>query len=206
MTTSADSLAAAERRTGARLADGAFRWVLLACVAVYAVALFLPFAGAVSGVQVLLLSDAARALNTTIAEYLFVWLSFVGLGACTTIAMLARRFGLGVIGWVLTVMSAVMALLSVWLRSTSPSLTQSHGAGAYLAMMVVLVASLAYIPAMVRRADEQQAITVERAAAQNDDELTRLQRDAATKPVNPLLVDDRRARAAERRQRHGETS
>lgn len=203
MTSNANSLAAAERRTGAKLADGAFRWVLLACVAVYFLALLLPFAGEATGFQVLSLGGVARTSNTTIAEYLFVWLSFAGLGVCTTIAMLARRFGLGAIGWVLTVMSAVMALLSVWLRSTSPALTQTYGAGAYAAMVVVLVASLTYIPAMVRRADEQQAITVERAAAQDTDELTRLQREAATKPVNPLLVDDRRARAAARHKRAG---
>ena len=193
--THAEDLAAAERRSGQQLADGAYRWVLLGCVAVYLVSLFLPFVGAAPGFKVLLLNPGTPV---TIAEYAFTWLSFLGLGVLTTLSMLARRYGIGAAGWVLTAMAAVNALLSVWLRSTSTLLSENQSYGFFIAVAAVVVATFAYIPAMVRRGDEQQAIAVERATAQDGDALTQFQREAATKPENPLLIDDRRARAAER--------
>ena len=198
----AAALAAEERRTGARLADGPYRWVLIACAAIYLIGLFLPFVGSTSGVQVLIRSSAAQASNVNMTEYLFAWISFAGLAVVTTIAMLARRYGLAALGWALTVISVAFAMFSLWLRNAAAAGGgEPHGVGAYLAMVAVLVAALAYAPAIIRRSDEQQAITVERAAVQGSDELSLLQRDAATKPVNPLLVDDRRARAAERHKR-----
>ena len=198
----AAALAAEERRTGARLADGPYRWVLIACAAIYLIGLFLPFVGSTSGVQVLIRSSAAQASNVNMTEYLFAWISFAGLAVVTTIAMLARRYGLAALGWALTVISVAFAMFSLWLRNAAAAGGgEPHGVGAYLAMVAVLVAALAYAPAIIRRSDEQQAITVERAAVQESDELSLLQRDGATKPVNPLLVEGGRARAAERHKR-----
>lgn len=199
-TSSKDQLAAEERRAGNRLADGPERWILLGCAAVLLVALFLPYAGSASGWQILGVSAAAKAAHTTVTEYLFTWLSFIGLGVLTTTAMAARRYSLAAIGWVLTVISLVNALLAIWLRRSSSAALDPHGPGIYLAMLAVLVAAFAYIPAIFRRAEEQQAITVERAAEQGSDELAQLQREAS-QHENPLLVDDRRARAAERHKR-----
>ena len=166
----AAALAAEERRTGARLADGPYRWVLIACAAIYLIGLFLPFVGSTSGVQVLIRSSAAQASNVNMTEYLFAWISFAGLAVVTTIAMLARRYGLAALGWALTVISVAFAMFSLWLRNAAAAGGgEPHGVGAYLAMVAVLVAALAYAPAIIRRSDEQQAITVERAAVQESD-------------------------------------
>lgn len=204
---SIDELARAEQRAGAKLADGTFRWVLLGCAAVYLVALFLPFAGGASGWNVLAATDAARSAETKITEYAFTWVSFLGLGVVTTIAMLTRRYRVAVVGWLLTGVAMVLSVLAIWLRRSSTTWEAGlhHGPGIYLAILCVIVAVFAYIPAITRRAAEQADIARERMALQGTDEVALAQRAAAERAhaaeQNPLLIDDRRARAAQRHQR-----
>ena len=143
-------------------------------------------------------------MGASIAEYLFSWFSLVGLGVFGTCAVVLRRYRLAAAGWVLTGMALVFALMSVWLRRSTMAVDMpGHRAGMYLAMAAVLVAVFAYVPLITRRGGEQEAIAMERAAAQGTDEVALAQRAAAehAHERNPLLVDDRRARAAERHRR-----
>lgn len=202
--TSAESLAQAERRASSSIVDTPARWVVLACAALLLVSLLLPFAGGAAGWRFLVPTEASRGAKASIAEYLFTWFSLVGLGVCGTLSVALRRYRLAAAGWVLTGMAVVFALMSVWLRRSSATADMpGHGAGIYLAMAAVLVAAFAYVPLITRRGGEQEAIAVERAAAQGTDEVALAQRAAAdhAHEANPLLVDDRRARAAERRRR-----
>lgn len=200
---SKEQLAAEERRAGSLLADGPHRWILITCAAVYLIALFLPFAGSANGWQVLAATDTATVAETKVTEYLFTWFSFAGLGVLTIIAMLTRRYGLAALGWVVTAISLVFALMAVWLRRSSTAVEAglTHGAGIYIAMLAVLVAVFAYLPAIFRRAEEQRAVTIERAAAQGTDEVAQMQRAASQHQENPLLIDDRRQRATQRHNR-----
>lgn len=200
----AESLAEAERRASSSLADTPARWVLLACAALLLVSLLLPFAGDTAGWRFLVPAEASRAVGASIAEYLFSWFSLVGLGVFGTCAVVLRRYRLAAAGWVLTGMALVFALMSVWLRRSTTAVDMpGHRAGIYLAMAAVLVAVFAYVPLITRRGGEQEAIAMERAAAQGTDEVALAQRAAAehAHEPNPLLVDDRRARAAERHRR-----
>lgn len=200
----AESLAEAERRASSSLADTPARWVLLACAALLLVSLFLPFAGDTAGWRFLVPAGASRAVGASIAEYLFSWFSLVGLGVFGTCAVVLRRYRLAAAGWVLTGMALVFALMSVWLRRSTTAVDMpGHDAGIYLAMAAVLVAVFAYVPLITRRGGEQESIAMERAAAQGTDEVALAQRAAAERAhePNPLLVDDRRARAAERHRR-----
>lgn len=182
----------------AQLADGPFKPILLTCAAAVIVSLFLPFAGSVPGWQFLSVSDAAYETGANIAEYLFVWFSLVGLGVLGAIAMLAKRYRVAAVGWVLTSMSLVFALLSVWLRNTTKLLDTGHGAGFYIAVVAVLIAVFAFVPAIIRRSEREQ-VDVQTARGETD-QLAALQRAASeSHSQNPLLVDDRRARAASRR-------
>lgn len=205
----AEALAQAERRASARIADTPARWVLAGCVALYAVALFLPFAGEASGWQILAVGGAARDAQTTIAEYLFAWFSLVGLGVLSTAALTTRRFTFAAVGWMVTTISLVFALMAVWLRRSSVAIdTEGHGLGIHLAILAVFVAVFAYIPVVTRRGEEQEAAARERAAAQGTDQVALAQRAATERAErgqedNPLLIDDRRARAAERHRRQG---
>lgn len=196
-------LANAERAANEQIADTPARWVVLACAAVLLVCLALPFAGDAAGWQVLLGRGAARDAGASIAEYLFSWFSLVGLGALGSLSVFTRRYRMAAIGWVLTCMSVVFALMSVWLRRSSAAGLPGHGAGAVVAMLAALVAAFAFVPMVTRRGAEQEAIAVERAAAQGHDEVAQAQRQATERAQenNPLLVDDRRARAAERHKR-----
>ncbi|GAA1167761.1 hypothetical protein CGLAUT_07340 [Corynebacterium glaucum] len=198
-----DALARTERKVSGRLADGPARWVLLACTAAYLVAMFLPFAGAASGWQLLGATEATRDTETAVTEYLFTWVAFIGLGVLTPIAVLTRRFAAAVAGWMVTGISSVCWLLAMWLGL-------DHGAGIYVAIAAVLIAIAAYIPALGRRGEQQLEIARQRAAAQGTDDVARLQRSATEQAhahdqaQNPLLIDDRRARAAERHKRQAD--
>jgi len=191
---SPESLAAAERKVSGQLADGPYRYVLLGCAVVYLLALFLPFSSGANGWQLLGATAAAREAEVKITEYLFTWFSLLGVGILAPAAVLSKRYAVAAAGWVITVISLVFFLMAIWLGV-------NHGAGKFLAVAAVLVAVFTYIPAIFRRGEDQREIARERAAAQGTDQVARLQR-AATEQThpggNPLLVDDRRVRAAER--------
>ena len=199
MTHETITAANAEKITAAEVAMGGKRWVLAACVAVYLVALLLPFAGGVPGWQILALTDASRDARTTLTEYIFVWTSFLGLGVLTTLAVALRRFTVAVPAWMLTTVSLVFSVLGIWLRNQSAPET-SRGIGYYLAALAVLVAVFTLFPVILSRSDEHKAATEDRARAQEADDVALAQRSATKRAQddNPLLVDDRRARAAER--------
>lgn len=186
-----------------RLELGSTRWVLAGAVAVYALALFLPFAGGVAGWQVLAFSDAAASVQTKLTEYLFTVLSFIGLGVLTTVAVATRRFPVAALGWMVTTVSLFISILALWLRRTSTAFDAGyhHGPGIYLAIVAVAVAVFAYIPVVLRR-DGAEGTRGER------DDVALAQQEATRRAAdeeNPLLIDDRRARAAERHRKYRES-
>lgn len=186
-----------------RLELGSTRWVLAGAVAVYALALLLPFAGGVAGWQVLAFSDAAASVQTKLTEYLFTVLSFIGLGVLTTLAVATRRFPVAALGWMVTTVSLFISVLALWLRRTSTAFDAGyhHGPGIYLAIVAVAVAVFAYIPAVLRR-DGAEGTRGER------DDVALAQQEATRRAAdeeNPLLIDDRRARAAERHRKYRES-
>lgn len=199
MTHEITTVANAEKNAAAEVAMGAKRWVLAACVTVYLVTLLLPFAGGVSGWQILALTDASRDARTTLTEYLFAWTSFLGLGVLTTLAVALRRFTVAVPAWMLTTVSLVFSVLGIWLRNQSAPET-SRDIGYYLAALAVVVAVFTLFPVILSRPEERKAAAGERARAQEADDVALAQRSATRNAQgdNPLLVDDRRARAAER--------
>ncbi len=193
-------LARAEKDTASTVEMGARRWVLAACVVAYLIALFLPFAGGASGWQVVGSTAAAEQAQTTLTEYLFAWFSLAGLGILTTLAVALRRFPLTVMAWAVTTVSLVLSVLGIWLRN-SGGIDINRGAGYYLAMLAVAVAVFTIFPVFLNRSDEHLSVARQRAAAQETDAIANAQRSASAAHENPLLVDDRRARAAERHRR-----
>lgn len=199
-------LANEEARAASSLEMGVRRWILAACAALYFVALFLPFAGGANGWQLLGATEAAQEAQTKITEYAFVWLSFIGVGALTTLTVITKRFAVAVPAWMFTTVSFAGSLLAIWLRRSSSTYDEGlyHGPGIYLAILAAAVAVFAYPPILFGRNEAQREVAEQRAAAQGRDDVAQAQR-AATEhahKLNPLLIDDRRARAAERHQRH----
>lgn len=194
-----------EKEASKSLELGPAGWVLAGSTVVFLVALFLPFAGEASGWQLLAVTDAARDAQVTLTELVFAWLGLIGLGVLTPLTLLTRRFAFAAPGWMVTTVALFISLLAIWLRSSSASIPAElgHGTGIYLAIAAVAVAVFAYIPVVVGRSARQAEAAARRAAAEELDEVAAAQRDAGVSrgEVNPLLVDDRRARAAERHRR-----
>ncbi|WKD57504.1 hypothetical protein CAPI_04730 [Corynebacterium capitovis DSM 44611] len=202
---SAQELARREREASISVELGSSRWVLTGCVVAYVVALFLPFAGEASGWQLLVPSDAAHAAQAKVTELLFVWSSFLGLALLTSLVVATRRFAIAAPAWMVTTLSLVLALLAIWLRRSSTAFDAGlhHGPGIYLAIAAVAVAVFSYIPVVVRRTPAQRELAEQLRNADQYDDVARAQASAAISrgKSNPLLVDDRRARAAERHRR-----
>ena len=192
-----ESLARAEKKAASTVDMGAKRWVLAAAVAIYLVALFLPFVGGASLWQVLAATDAAEDAQTAITEYVFAWISLIGVGILTTLAVATQRFALAVPAWMVTTVSLVYSVLGIWLRNSNAS-GISRGPGYYLVVLAVVIVVCTVFPLILSRNEEQAAVAQKRAEAQGKDEVALAQRAATREQENPLLIDDRRARAAER--------
>ncbi|WP_342319903.1 hypothetical protein [Corynebacterium mayonis] len=200
-TGNAEELARQEREAAKKVEFGSSRWVLLVCVVVYLAALFMPFAGGVNGWQVVA-RRGVDAADIKLTEQVFVWLSFAGLLIMTSLVLATKRFLLAVPAWMLTTVSFLLSALAIWLRRTSTAYDAGlyHGPGIYLMIFAVGVAVFAYVPVVVGRSAAQAEIAQRRASSDELDDISKAQQAAAVSrgEGNPLLVDDRRARAAER--------
>lgn len=194
------ALAQAEKTAASTVDMGARRWVLAAAAALYLVAMMLPFVGDASGWQVLAATGAAKDAQTAITEYVFAWISLIGVGILTTLAVVTQRFAITVPAWMVTTVSLVFSVLGIWLRNSS-GLGISRGPGYYLAILCVVAVVFTTFPLMLSRNESQAAVARERAESQGKDEVAMAQRAATRQQDNPLLIDDRRSRAAQRHKR-----
>lgn len=200
-------LAAEERAAASRVDLSSTRWALVGAVVLYVIALFLPFAGGVAGWQVLAFSDAAADVLAKLTEYLFVVLSFVGIAVLTTLVLATRRFVFAAAGWMFTTVSFLISILAIWLRRSSTAYDAGfhHGPGIYLAILAAGIAVFAYVPVVLRRSDAQAEIAARRVKLEGQDSVALAQQAATRKAAseeNPLLIDDRRARAVERHKKY----
>ena len=194
------ALAHAEKIAASTVDMGAKRWVLAAAAALYLVAIVLPFVGDASGWQVLAAASAAKDAQTAITEYVFAWISFIGVGILTTLAVVTQRFAITVPAWMVTTVSLVFSVLGIWLRNSS-GLGISRGPGYYLAILCVIAVVFTTFPLILSRNESQATVALERAESQGKDEVAMAQRAATKQQDNPLLIDDRRSRAAQRHKR-----
>lgn len=197
-------LAEAEKKAASRLSLGSYLWWLVAALVLYVVYLVVPHAGDVLGFEVTFRLPAAVDAGIKITEYVFAWLMLVGLGVFTTLTVITRRTVFGLIAWMFVTVALFYSLFAMWLRMTRPSSGDGvdMGIGMLIAILAVVLAEIAYAMVALRRNPEQTRIAEERARHANLDEVGYAQREAMTeRPAdqpNPLLVDDRRRRAAER--------
>lgn len=208
----AQHLAQEEKHAGVRLWLGNQGYWLLGVLLVYLVSLFLPFVTGVPGWKVVFLHPDAAAAHVKVTEYAFAILSFLGAGVFTILTLVLRRSRLALIAWVFVCVSVVAAILAIWLRQTRPAAEEaiSGGMGMFLAAGCVIVAVAAYSSIILRRDDHQLHLAHQRAQVRSLDAVGRLQegmlaqqRQASVSDDNPLLVDDRRARASRRHKNSG---
>ncbi|MHA2789172.1 Rv2732c family membrane protein [Corynebacterium sp. S7] len=204
----AERLAAQERKIATTVSMGNTRWVLVGVIVVYVLSLFLPYMGGISGLEILIHSQGAQDAGIKITESAFVWLSFLGIAVFTTLLVITKRSTPYILAWSVTTVALIMALLALWLRQTSSG--AGSGIGIYLAILAVIVAEIAFITLVTKRNPEQEQVALARTQIDDTDEVGHVQLHASTNAAerfgddNPLLIDDRRARASERHRKQAE--
>ncbi|WP_246388983.1 hypothetical protein [Corynebacterium incognita] len=202
---------AESERLAARTMDlGGQVWPLAVAVLLFVVYLFLPHAGAASGWEVVFHQPAAAAADVKITERVFSDLLALGVGVFTVLLLATRRAAFGLIAWMLVAVAFFGSIFAFWMRGAAQV---PAGIGMYIGVLSAGVAFVAYSLVALRKSPEQLAAEAarKRAAGQLDEvgELqsqlrsgsepkTQLRSDARR---NPLLVDDRRKRAAARHKR-----
>lgn len=195
-----DDAAKEERRVGAHLGLGRVRWVLAGSWAVFVLSLLLPHAGDIASWEVLAMQ---RGEAVRIPERIFVVLATVAVGVVGGLLALTKRTTVAMVAFLVTGMALIASLLGLWSRI---QLAETTGApGVHVAMLLqtacVVVQLVCVCLVILRRTPEQMAAQERRAeAASQLDAVGTAQREASGDPweVNPLLVDDRRARARRR--------
>lgn len=203
-----DSLAGAEKRAARRMSLDGQKWTLIASVVIWLAYLVLPHAGGVSGFEVTFVRPAATEAGIKITEYVYAVLIGLGIGVLTTLTLLTRRAVFGLTAWMLVTVGLFYAIFALWLRQTRSSIDDgvNMGVGMYLSILGVLLAVIAYSMVALRRDPEQSHLAAERAQREELDEVGLTQRalmeqERRSMEGNPVLIDDRRQRAADRHRR-----
>lgn len=203
MSNAPQELATREKRVASRLDLGGRLWMFIAAVALYAVALALPQAGPVRGYEVLFQLEPAAEAGIKLTEYVYAILAFLGVGVLTTLTLLTRRLAVAIPAWMVTTVGTAYSLFALWLRQTRASADDGveMNIGFWVSLLALVLAFLGYAMTMFRRNPEQQKLAHDRASSDNLDEVGRMQQQVnISAENNPLLIDDRRARASERHQ------
>lgn len=156
--------------------------------------LFLPYAGDIPGWQALV---SPGDVQVGLMEKIPMVLSVVGLGILTTLTLITRRAVFGLVGWMMVTVAFFGSLWAFWFRGSTADAAQI---GMWLLLLGNGLAFLAYCLVALRRSPEQEkAYAAARQEASQLDEVGQMQSEATIKEEeNPLLIDDRRARAARR--------
>lgn len=198
-------LAAAEKKA-ARSIDikNGYGIALIVAFALFLVGMFLPHAGDVRGYEAIFGLDAANQLNIRFAERIFIILGFAAAIVFTGLTLITRRTVLATIAYILSGMSLFSSLFGLWLRIQHNQVEGAPGVGIGIIfeLVAVILLVISYSILIFRRTDEQKALAKQRAQHENLDEVGYAQRSAMVTKQNdvgdhnPLLVDDRRKRAA----------
>lgn len=207
-TPSAHELAQAEKKASKKLDLGNVRWFLLAAIVLWGIFLIAPYAGDVRGWQLTFFTDAASEAGMKITEYIYSTLLLLGIGIFTTLTVTTRITPFGWAAWMFSTVGFAYSIFATWLRQTRNS--QMDGVdfhiGFYISILAAAIATISFAFVVFRRDLQQEQLARARAEHENLDEVGRAQRDLLVsskrdETSNPLLIDDRRQRAAERHRR-----
>lgn len=195
-------LANTEKKAARKISLSGFRGLLIGALVLWVVSLALPVTSGARGIEVLLLTPTGGT-DATIAEFVHSVVVFLGVGLFNGLLLLTRRTIFSWLGWFFTGIGLFYSVFALWMRQTQDTDNVS-GIGMYVSVAAVILTVIALSSIILRRDPEQTRIARERAANDNLDEVGQAQRSAMESKQsfagedNPLLIDDRRARAAER--------
>lgn len=197
-------LAALEKEAAKTLDLGNRKWYLLAAVILFFIGLLLPHVRGISGWHVLTFSQAAADAKISFAEYCFYILATLGVGVFTLGTLIFKRTWMSYIAWILSCIALVYAVFAIWMRQTATGTDRTSVSIGMMVMVVsVALAVLGLSNTILARSDKQKNLVKLRretpdldAVAQTQRELFQQQQEGVKD--NPLLIDDRRERAARR--------
>ncbi len=168
---------------------------LVAAVIAWVLSLFLEQTAGTRGFEVF-----AGGPGVTIVELVFAVLSAAGM-VMTILALATRRTTAAWIAWMLVGVATFVALWAFWTLGAR----DGAGLGFWVGELGNLLALVGFSRVTMRKsAAQREAEAHTRKVATQLDEVGTLQAEINRPPAaddNPLLVDDRRARAARRHQR-----
>lgn len=208
--TNTSDLAIKEKQAASTISLRFGRSYLIAAWVLFVVGLLLPHAGSLHGWQVLIWRRTIDGVQIGITESVFVLLGTLAIVVSGGLLLITKRTVFANISFLLTGMALFASLLGMWMRLQDKENTGGPGLsiGFMLQVAAVIIATYALSCMIMRRSDEQKAIAQQRAENENLDEVGYAQRAALvsqqqnTPETNPLFVDDRRQRAAQRHRKH----
>ncbi|AGG67076.1 hypothetical protein H924_08170 [Corynebacterium callunae DSM 20147] len=207
---SGKELATLEKEAARKLELGDKKWFLIAGGVLFLLSLFLPHIRGVMGYQVLTRTDVAADAGITLAEYVFYYLGMIGVVIFSLGTVISKRTWVAWVAWIFSCVTVVFAVFAIWMRQTTTS-TQVNFVN--IGMMVAIIGAIAAVwglsNTILARSDAQADIAQRRSENKDLDHIASAQRALLEQQQhspenNPLLVDDRRARVARRRQREAE--
>lgn len=202
---SGQELAALEKSTAKTLSLGSKKWYLIAGVVLFLLSLALPHIRGVMGWQVLFFTDTASEAGIRLAEYVFYCLGIIGVVIFSLGTVVFKRTWMSYIAWIISCVTLVYSVFATWMRQTS---TGTDVTTINIGMMVATIAAACAVwglsGVILARSDRQMEIAQLRANNHDLGTVAEAQRsllkNQQTDPENnPLFIDDRRARAAQRR-------
>lgn len=183
------------------------RQLLISLVGVYLVTIAMPWIGDARGWEILFFAEP-DSIQTTVTERGFALLGAVCI-VLTAITAATKRIVFSMLAWAFGSVALVAALLGLWLRQTGTAAQHgiTTGIGFYLAIAVVLIAVPALLIAWTKRTPEQKAAEQLRRERTEFSPVAEVQTDAAKQAIRRTdgaqgIIDDRRARAAERHKKN----
>lgn len=193
---------AAEKRAARTIELGKHKYALIVSVLAWVAYLVLPYAGEARGWEALFVGGTVEGVRISLMETVSAWLALGGVGILTTATLLTRRTSVALAAWMMVTISFFVNLWGFWYRGGA---AEGASIGMYVGAISTLVAFLMYCQVALRRNPEQLAAAERvREVSGQLDHVGVLQNEAATElpaEQNPLLIDDRRARAASRHRR-----
>ncbi|AZA11610.1 Rv2732c family membrane protein [Corynebacterium gerontici] len=202
--------AAAEKQAARTLDLRHYRWLMLGALIAFVVGLLLPHSGDVRGFDVLINNAQAKAGDVRIAETVFVLFGTVSAVLLNAVVLLSKRTAVANAQYLIGGIALLVSLFALWMRLQSKEVDGSTGIGVGLLLEVLAVIVLIYAMSCIifARSDAQKQAAALRAEHDELDPVGRAQQEAARSrgfeaaEHNPLLIDDRRKRAAEKHAGH----
>jgi len=197
-------LASAERAAGSKIYIGGAKFLLPIALVLFIVAQFLRYFGSLTGLDVFMVTDAAKTYMLSAPIYISSWLGLLALLMLAPATLITRSTLVSWAGWATVTAAFFTSLLVWWLSLTPPGdLPWGVGMGFVIQEAAYILAMLGFVLTLFTRTPEQIALAEERRHAETEreasnEQATILAKQRAEEP--PLLADDRRARAHNRRQ------